>query len=507
MAGLIERGVLEPMHSKKSTKEILAQGNAMMSFTFLRRKFKADGSEDKWKARVTGNGKSLDRSQFGETSSKTASRTSLLFIAATAARESRHVRSGDVPQAFLQAQQQSEMYVILDKDTAQLFCEVDSSFRDYIRPDGTILTIARKALYGGIESSKLWYDEISSTLYDLGFESNPYDECVFNIFIKGTQLTAVIYVDDVFATCESNNYLDWFFDELQKKYGDMKVVKGNNIDYLGMSFDFSEQHYVTVSMPGFVKDLLEKFEVHGSARSPAADDLFVVGDSADLDSERQRIFHSATMTVLYLSVNMRWDLCLAVSYLSTRTSKPNEDDWKKLGRLLKYLNATRDRVLRIGGIDSNTIDVFVDASFATHHDRKSHSGCAILLGGGAIYAKSSRQKINSKSSTEAELIAISDSTEKVIWLRNFVRSQGYELHFALHQDNTSTIRLIERGTSSGGHSRYIDVKYFYIKDVVDQGLLSVQYTPTEDMIADGLTKPLQGAQLRESVRLLLNDDM
>ena len=88
-----------------------------------------------------------------------------------------------------------------------------------------------------------------------------------------------------------------------------------------------------------------------------------------------------------------------------------------------------------------------------------------------------------------------------------MRSQGYELHFALHQDNTSTIRLIERGTSSGGHSRYIDVKYFYIKDVVDQGLLSVQYTPTEDMIADGLTKPLQGAQLHESVRLLLNDDM
>ena len=504
--GMIDRKVFKPIHTKMSNGALIRQGRAMFSFMFQKEKLKPDGSFDKLKSRLTGNGKMLDRSQYGETSSRTASRTSLMFVAAMAASQGRHVKAGDVPQAYLQADQKSELYVILDKDSAKIFCDLDPSYEEFLREDGTIVTIANKALYGGIESGKFWYDEISATLKELGFQQNVYDECVFNKTADGIQITIVLYVDDLFITCIREDYIDSLLEKLQRKYGKMKVHEGKSIDYLGMTFDYSEQGVAYVSMTGYIKELIDKFQVTGFAKTPATDDLWNADDSDAIDAAHRQIFHSAVMTIQYLAVNMRWDLLAAVSFLTTRVSNPTTSDWSKLSRVLKYINYTQDHALRIGGDLSEGFAVHIDASFAVHADMKSHTGCAIMMGGvGAIFARSSKQKINTKSSTEAELVAISDSLEKAIWLQNFVTSQGHpELAIMkLKQDNTSTIRLIESGPSSSGHSRYVDIKYFYVKDVVERGLATVEYTPTDEMYADGLTKPLQGQAFRTSTERLL----
>ena len=129
----------------------------------------------------------------------------------------------------------------------------------------------------------------------------------------------------------------------------------------------------------------------------------------------------------------------------------------------------------------------------------------ITLGAGAIFVKSSKQKLNAKSSTEAELIGLSDALGQVIWTRHFLQAQGYDMGPAtVFQDNMSTIHMVRNGAPTSERSRHVNIKFFFAKDRVDSGEIKVEYCPTEDMLADLFTKPLQGEQFRKLRALLLN---
>jgi hypothetical protein len=124
---------------------------------------------------------------------------------------------------------------------------------------------------------------------------------------------------------------------------------------------------------------------------------------------------------------------------------------------------------------------------------KSQTGVTITLGEGVTYAKSTTQQLNSKSSTEAELIALTDASGHVIWVRDYLIGQGYPIGPAtIFQDNMSTMALVKKGYSTSNNTRHINIRYFFIKDRVDREELKIEYLPTEDMIADFFTKPLQG---------------
>jgi hypothetical protein len=114
------------------------------------------------------------------------------------------------------------------------------------------------------------------------------------------------------------------------------------------------------------------------------------------------------------------------------------EDWAKLKRLLQYLNRTLDDFLTLGADNMTTMDTWVDASYAVHADMKSHTGGAILLERGAAMSKSSKQKLNTKSSTQAEVVGASDYVPNSIWAAHFLEHQGYVLKRNIfHQDNQS----------------------------------------------------------------------
>ena len=119
--------------------------------------------------------------------------------------------------------------------------------------------------------------------------------------------------------------------------------------------------------------------------------------------------------------------------------------------------------------------------------------------------RSTKQKIVTKSSTEAELVSLSDGCSQIIWSREFLIHQGYNLSTAtVYEDNKSTMVLILKGKSSSNRTRHINVRYFFIKDRIDAGEIEVKYMPTDEMIADILTKPLQGKKFIELRTKLLN---
>jgi hypothetical protein len=167
---------------------------------------------------------------------------------------------------------------------------------------------------------------------------------------------------------------------------------------------------------------------------------------------------------------------------------------EKLKRVLQYLTGTLDEFLMLGADDLSEMKTWVDASYAVHKDMKSHTGGVVSFGRGAVMSKSSKQKLNTKSSTEAELVGASDYLTYPIWAKNFLAAQGYELkENVFYQDNQSTIRFEKNGRKScGPNSRHIDIRYFFIKDRLELGDIDVQYCPTAQMLADFFTKPLQG---------------
>jgi KUP system potassium uptake protein len=118
----------------------------------------------------------------------------------------------------------------------------------------------------------------------------------------------------------------------------------------------------------------------------------------------------------------------------------------------------------------------------------------ITIGSGALYVKSMFQKLVSKSSTEAELIGLSDTIGQVVWTRNFLEALEYNMEPAtVYQDNLSTIAMVHNGAPTSHRTRHINIRFFFTKDMEERKEIKLEYCPTEDMLADFFTKPLQGA--------------
>ena len=147
----------------------------------------------------------------------------------------------------------------------------------------------------------------------------------------------------------------------------------------------------------------------------------------------------------------------------------------------------------------------MDASFAVHPDFRSHSGAVMTMGQGAIQSSSSKQKLNTRSSCEAELVGADDMATKILWTRLFLEEQGYKLEQnVLYQDNKSTILLLKNGKRSAGkRSRALNIRYFFLTDQQDKGNLSIEYCPTSEMTGDYMTKPLQGRDFRKFRSLVM----
>jgi hypothetical protein len=359
-----------------------------------------------------------------------------------------------------------------------------------------------KALYGCVKSALLWYELFTSTLQGQGFELNPYDSCVANKIVNGKQCTIAWYVDDNKISHVDPKVVDGVITKVEEKFGKMSVTRGKVHDFLGMHIVFNDNGTVTITMKDYLEEAIKEFEmaIKGSASSPAKSSLFSIdNNSAALPKTSAENFHSVVAKLLFASKRARLDIQLAIAFLCTRVSCSTEEDKGKLRRLLEYLNGTLDLSLTLGADDLTIIQTWVDASYAVHRDMKSHTGGVVSFGRGAVMSKSSKQKLNVKSSTEAELVGASDYLPYPIWCKKFLEYQGYVVkENILHQDNESAIRFERNGRKScGPQSRHVDIRYFWIKDRLGLEEFEVRYCPTEQMLADFFTKPLQGSLFRK----------
>ena len=251
-------------------------------------------------------------------------------------------------------------------------------------------------------------------------------------------------------------------------------------------------------------------DMRGTARTPAAAHLFAVNEANPilLDEIAAKMFHRVVMQLQYLNQRARPDLRTAISFLCKRVTRPDEDDYKKLVRLVRYLDATQDMPLTLSVDDSGHLHWYVDASFGVHHDMKSHTGGTLTMGKGSIYSTSAAQKIVARSSAEAELVGVHDVMPQMLWSLRFLKGQGFQVQGTiLYQDNKSAILLEKNGqASSSRRTRHILLRYYFVKEHVDNGTIRIEYCPTKAMKADYFTKPLQGSLFYEQRDDIMNLD-
>jgi hypothetical protein len=170
-------------------------------------------------------------------------------------------------------------------------------------------------------------------------------------------------------------------------------------------------------------------------------------------------------------------------------------------KVVEYLNGTKDYALVFRSDGEISINAFVDASFNCHENARGHTGFVVytdLVGSAGVIFKSSKQKTVADSSAEAELIAVHELVQHLLWLISLAEEMGYpQMGVPVKQDNQATIRMSsQKQVNFKGRSKYINRKYFSVHEHVESGELDMVYVGTDDNIADFLTKALMGSKFK-----------
>jgi len=488
-------------------------------------KEKRDGTT---KARtVAGGNKQRAYINKEDASSPTVATESVLLTCIIDAEEGRDVAVIDIPNAFVQTRVEDEKdmaFIKLRGVLVDILVEIAPEvYKAYAYKDKKgvpqLLVQCQNALYGTMVASLLYYRKFVKSLTDIGFEINPYDPCVANKMIDRKQMTICWHVDDLKASHVKIKVMDRMIKYLRQEYesifedgsGRMVVSRGKIHKYLGMTLDYSVRGQVKISMFEYIDEILTAFDKAepkggGTKSSAAPDNLFTINEDCEKISQEKVVqFHNLVAKTLYATKRARPDTCTAISFLTTRVREPDTDDWKKLCHMMRYLRGSRLLPLLLSANGSHILKWYIDASFAVHYNFRGHSGGGLTLGRGMPIVGSNKHKLNTRSSTESEIVAADDFMPAICWTRYFLNAQGYKVEDnILYQDNKSSILLETNGkASSSKRTKHINIRYFFITDRVKKNELSVVWCPTGNMIGDFATKPLQGAIFKKFRDLIM----
>ena len=450
------------------------------------------------KGRTCANG-STQRSYIPreEASSPTVSLEALLSLFIIFAYEKRATAVFDVPGAYLHADIPEGKFALL-KITGQfvdIVCDVNPEFRKDVRYEHgrKVLYIQiLKAIYGMIESALLWYELYVTVLLDEGYELNPYDKCVANKVINGKQYTIGWYVDDNIVGHKGIKVIDDLIGKIDARFPGLVVQKGPKVDFLGMELMFRDDGKVDIGTVQFLKKMAEEFEedtgmeLTRSYSTPAASWLFKIKEAKQLCPKFTSYFRKYVMKTLWVSKRSRPDLETAMGFLTTRVQVPTtKDHWHKLTRMMSFVKDTAEDVRTIGVDNLHHLLTLIDSAHAVHaKNMRGHTGSVSTMGTGVLDTKSSKQKMNTRSSTETEFVGTSEALPKSIYRCHFMEGQGYKIKWnVLGKDNKSEIKLLKNGRDScTWNSKHIAIKYFWVTDRVTDEKIIVEHCPTNQML-------------------------
>jgi hypothetical protein len=452
---------------KASGHQIL---DCMWVFTY---KFNQENQFLKCKARLVVRGDQQRNITSQDTYAATLAGRSFRLFMAVAAKYNLEVKQFDVTNAFVHARLDREVYMRMP--------------HGYQKP-GTILKL-QKALYGLRISPALWQRDFTATLTKLGFQTVPHEPCCM---IKDSTLV-FFYVDD-FNIAYGQHQLHQattLVEDLKKTYS---MTGGDDIQwFLGIEVRRDrEKRLIHLSQGAYcekISRLAEDKTVRhdtpmGSAELKPRDGL---ATPPEITKYQRKIG-----SLLYAAVNTRPDIAFATSRLARFLSNPSQEHQRAADRVLLYLEETKLLALQLRS--GNSMQVASDASFADNTlDRKSSQGYTIKLFGGLIAWRASKQDTVTTSTTEAELLALSQVAKEAIFISRLIKELKVDLpdQIKIQCDNQQTIRLVTQEISRlQTKLRHVDIHHHWLRQEVASGRIKVTYTQSTEMTADGLTKAL-----------------
>uniref|UniRef100_A0A2N9GZ77 Integrase catalytic domain-containing protein n=1 Tax=Fagus sylvatica TaxID=28930 RepID=A0A2N9GZ77_FAGSY len=371
----------------------------------VKRKMKADGSIDKYKARLVVKGyKQKEGVDYFDTYSPVTRITSIRMLIAIATLYNLEIHQMDVKTAFLNGELDEEIYME--------------------QPEGFIVPGKEKkmcrlvkSLYGLKQAPKQWHEKFDNAMMSNGFRINECDKCVYVKNTTSGYVIVCLYVDDMLIMGSNNDIIKATKRMLNSKF-DMKdlgvadVILGIKITRTSDGLVLSQTHYI--------KKVLEKFGRYDDSpvKTPIDVNLHLTKNKGNDISQLE--YSQIIGSLMYIMNCTRPDIAYSVSKLSRYTSNPREDHWKAIVRVLRYLkytlnygvHYTRYPVVLEGYSDANWI--------SDTNDTKSTSGYVFTLGGAAVSWKSSKQTCIARSTMESEFIALDKAGEEAEWLRHFL---------------------------------------------------------------------------------------
>lgn len=465
---------------------------------FVKVKTKPDGTFDRLKGRVVAGG---HRQHWVEdSSSPTVAWETFLLGMATAAQARLDMKVLDVPSAYLNAEGSSLVIMELPVDVANILLELRPEWRRCLH-QGRMLVRVLKALYGLRDSGRQWYDHLSTTLSTAGLEASGADKCLFTKRRDNAPVTIVlVYVDDLCLLGKTEE-LKKIINTLERKYGSLTVQEKSPFSFVGTTICWTPKG-ISLSCPGYVKKLAAQHGVTASSDTPTPSNYSPKQETgappADIDKYRSLI-----MSLMYIAKRCRPDVLTNVALLATHVGSPSIHHERAALKALRYLLGTAELGL-IFSSDRRGLELCADAAFNVHPDSKSHSGAAVLAGGTPVFYKSTKQRLVSKSSTEAEIIACDmgiDMLMHIALLANII-GYKYDVPLTVIQDNKSSVTIMERGRFTKKRGP-INVRFEYILQLLNEKKICFRYQPTHLIVADILTKILHGAAFKTAAQRIL----
>ena len=368
------------------------------------------------------------------------------------------------------------------------------------RKPGTVLRI-KKALYGLRKSPLLWQKELTGTLKSLGFKLVPHEPCC----LTKNGIIVFFYVDDMvfaFPRRAASEAADMAL-RLKGKY---RLTGGKDLDwFLGMEvIRDRSKGLIWLSQHSYIDKISGLADSQPRCETPMGTEELRPHDGLASAKERRR-YQVKVGSLLYAAVTSRPDIAFGVSRLARFMTNPSQEHHDAADRVLCYLRKHSGLALQFGGGDD--FEVASDASFADNTiDRKSSQAYAMKLFGGLVGWRANKQTTVTTSTTEAELLALSQATKESLYMSRLFKELSVCLEgsrITIQCDNQQTIRLVTSEVATlKTQLRHVDIHNHWLRQEVQRGAVSVIYTESAALMADGLTKSLQGPRFKQFVQQL-----
>lgn len=455
------------------------------------------GNPSKYKARLVARGFSQQYlMDYNETFAPVARIATFRLLLSFANQNNLMIHHMDVKTAFLNGNLTEEIYMRVPEG---------------VKASSNQVCKLHKALYGLKQSARCWFKRFDEVLKRLEFNSSSVDPCLY-FLDKGhvhKNIYVILYVDDIVLVTANENTMKGFKAYLSNEFRmvDLQEIKL----FLGIQIERNNQE-ISLNQSAYLKTVLSKFNMDEckaiSTPLPTKLDYDALNSDEAYDAPSRNLIGC----LMYVMLCTRPDLCVSINLLSRHQSKNSKILWQYLKRVLRYIKGTINIKLVYKQTNYQNILVgFVDSDWGSDEtDRKSTTGYIFqLFDCCSISWNTKRQNSVAASSTEAEYMALFEGVREALCLRSLLNDINIKISepIIMFEDNNGCISLANNPILFK-RSKHIDIKYHFIREQVERKVITLQYIPTGEQLADAFTKQLPpGSFHGMCVKMGLKKDM